>query len=152
LEVLVRDVALLLAGVAAVVAGCSTTAGTHTAALSTTPTQAAAALPLTEAEHDFVAALAAERIGDNLDVRTLVGYGNTACTTLTAAGATPVAATAAVKSTSSLDDATAQAVVRAATDHLCPSASTAGVETTPAVAAGAHTTSTGSRRSVSRGS
>lgn len=148
-----RDVALLLAGVAAAVAGCSTTAVTHTAALSTTPTQAAAALPLTEAEHDFVAALAAERIGDNLDVRTLVGYGNTACTTLTAAGATPVAAaTAAVKSTSSLDDATAQAVVRAATDHLCPSASTAGVETTPAVAARAHTTSTGSRRSVSEGS
>jgi Protein of unknown function (DUF732) len=125
LEVLVRGVALLLAGLAALAAGCAgTAAATDTAALSAAPTQvAAAALPLTEAEHDFVAALAAERIGDDIDVRTLVGYGNTACTALSADAATPAAATAAVKSAGSLDDASAQAVVRAATDHLCSSAS-----------------------------
>jgi uncharacterized protein DUF732 len=149
LEVLVRGVALLLAGVAALIAGCGRTAAvTDTAAVSAAPAAAAAALPLTEAEHDFVAALAAERIGENIDVRTLVGYGNTACTALSADTANPEAATAAVKSAAPLDDATAQAIIQAATDHLCPSASTAGGNTTPSAAALAHTTSTTSRRSV----
>ena len=38
-------------------------------------------------------------------MRTLVGYGNTACTALSAGAANPEAATAAVKSAVSLDDA-----------------------------------------------
>ena len=142
-----RGVVLLLTGVAALTAGCGRTAAvTDTAGGSAAPAAAAAALPLTEAEHDFVAALAAKRIGDNVDVRTLVGYGNTACTALSAGAANPEAATAAVKSAVSLDDATAQAIVHAATDHLCPSASTAGGKTTPSVAGRAHATSTTPRR------
>lgn len=128
-----RGVALLLAGVVALAAGCSsgTAAVTNTAAVSAAPTAlAAAALPLTEAEHDFVAALAAERIGEGIDVRTLVGYGNTACTALSADAATPAAAATAVKSAGALDDATAQAIVRAATEHLCSSSSTTAADST----------------------
>jgi hypothetical protein len=137
MEVDVRPLALLLVGVASLAVGCGSAAVTNTAVVS--PASTNAALPLSATEHDFVEEVQTARPTIDTDVRTLVGYGNAACTTLSSGGTE--AAVNAVKAAGPVDDATARAVVSAAADHLCPgssaSSTTTPATTTAGVAAGA---------------
>jgi Excalibur calcium-binding domain/Protein of unknown function (DUF732) len=127
MEVDVRAQALLLVGVAFLAVGCGSSGVTNTAVVS--PVSTDAALPLSLAEHDFVEEVQTARPTVDIDARTLVGYGGTACTALGSGGTE--AAVEAVRAAGSVDDATARAVVTAAADHLCPGSS-ASSSTTPA--------------------
>jgi Excalibur calcium-binding domain/Protein of unknown function (DUF732) len=127
MEVDVRPLALLLVGVASLAVGCGSAAVTNTAVVS--PASTNAALPLSEAEHDFVEEVQTARPTVDTDVRTLVGYGNAACTAQGSGGTE--AAIAAVTAAGPVDDATARAVVTAATEHLCPGASARSTTTPP---------------------
>ena len=79
LEVLVRGRGLLLVGVAALAVGCGKPAVTNTANTAGISTASANALPLNEPEHAFVEELQEARLADDIEARTLLGYGQAAC-------------------------------------------------------------------------
>jgi Protein of unknown function (DUF732) len=124
----VRAVALSLIGLSAslLVAGCGSPVVTDTAATSPVrAAAAAAALPLTAPEHDFLEELESARGGvDTGDARGVVAWGHTACTALIEDAGDPQRAVDAVRATSSLPDGAARELVKAAADHLCPVSST----------------------------
>jgi excalibur calcium-binding domain-containing protein/uncharacterized protein DUF732 len=121
----VRALALLLVGVATLTVGCGSPAVTNTAAESVVSTNA---LPLSEAEYAFVDQLKDARLDPDVEARTLVGYGRTACDAVNSGGVD--AAVAAVRAAGAFDETEARAVVAAATEHLCPGTS-ATASTTP---------------------
>ena len=119
-----RAVALSLVGLSAslLVAGCGSPAVADTAATSPVrAAAAAAALPLTAPEHDFLEEVESARGGvDTSDARGVVAWGHTACTALTEDAGDPERAVDAVRAAGSLPDEAARGLVKAAADHLCP--------------------------------
>jgi Excalibur calcium-binding domain/Protein of unknown function (DUF732) len=123
----VRALALLIVGVATLAVGCGSPAVTNTAAESVV---SANALPLSEAEYAFVEQLKDARLDPDVEARTLVGHGRTACDAVNSGGVD--AAVAAVRAAGGFDETEARAVVASATEHLCPGTSaTESTTTTP---------------------